>query len=266
MLGKLIKFDLKSGARIFLLLHCILLAVALAGRLLFMDHLDFSEMTPALLSSIVLFASLMLFLLIAVCFCTWLLIAARFYRSLFTGEGYPTWTLPASAVEHLWAKIISGIMWYVADCIVVAAVTLILVTGKNITDAYSAVAPEVTAELGMPLSSFGFYMFILMMISCFSSVITTYFCIAVGQLFPAHRVLCAIAAYFISGLVVQTVSMGLMFLFRLFPGINLSVRTGEQLAQYLFSAIGLSIIIMFAVSIAEYIATHYIMKKKINLL
>lgn len=60
--------------------------------------------------------------------------------------------------------------------------------------------------------------------------------------------------------------MGLMFLFRLFPGINLSVRTGEQLAQYLFSAIGLSIIIMFAVSIAEYIATHYIMKKKINLL
>ena len=48
MLGKLIKFDLKSGVRIFLLLHGILLAVALAGRLLFMDHLDFSEMTPAL--------------------------------------------------------------------------------------------------------------------------------------------------------------------------------------------------------------------------
>lgn len=266
MLRKLIKFDLKSGARIFLLLHGILLAVGLSGRLLLMNHLDFSEATPALVSSIVLFASLTLFLLMAVCFCTWLLIAVRFYRNLFTGEGYLTWTLPASAVEHLWAKIISGIIWYTLDCLVVAAVILMLVTGENIADAYSVIAPEVTAELGMPLSTFGLYLFIVMIISCFSSVIMTYFCIAVGQLFPAHRVLCAIAAYFISGLIIQAVSMGLMLLLKLFPGINLSILNGEQLAQYMFSAITLSIAIMFAVSAAEYAAVHYIMKKKINLL
>ena len=118
----------------------------------------------------------------------------------------------------------------------------------------------------MPLSTFGLYLFIVMIISCFSSVIMTYFCIAVGQLFPAHRVLCAIAAYFISGLIIQAVSMGLMLLLKLFPGINLSILNGEQLAQYMFSAITLSIAIMFAVSAAEYAAVHYIMKKKINLL
>ena len=203
MLGKLIKFDLKSGARIFFLLHGILFAAALAGRFAFMDQLDFNEVTPALVSSIILFSSVMLFLLIAVCFCTWLLIAVRFYRSLFSGEGYLTWTLPASAVQHLWSKIISGIIWYVLDCIIISAAVLILVTGRNVTEAYSMIEPEVTAELGISLGSFGLWLFVLMIISCFSSVITTYFCVTVGQLFPAHRVLCAVAVYFISGLIVQ---------------------------------------------------------------
>lgn len=266
MLGKLIKFDLKSGARIFFLLHGILFAAALAGRFAFMDQLDFNEVTPALVSSIILFSSVMLFLLIAVCFCTWLLIAVRFYRSLFSGEGYLTWTLPASAVQHLWSKIISGIIWYVLDCIIISDAVLILVTGRNVTEAYSMIEPEVTAELGISLGSFGLWLFVLMIISCFSSVITTYFCVTVGQLFPAHRVLCAVAVYFISGLIVQFISMGLMLLFRLLPGISFYSRSDDLIAQYLFEALGLSIAIMFAVSVIEYIGTHYIMKRKINLL
>lgn len=231
-----------------------------------MDQLDFNEVTPALVSSIILFSSVMLFLLIAVCFCTWLLIAVRFYRSLFSGEGYLTWTLPASAVQHLWSKIISGIIWYVLDCIIISAAVLILVTGRNVTEAYSMIEPEVTAELGISLGSFGLWLFVLMIISCFSSVITTYFCVTVGQLFPAHRVLCAVAVYFISGLIVQFISMGLMLLFRLLPGISFYSRSDDLIAQYLFEALGLSIAIMFAVSVIEYIGTHYIMKRKINLL
>ena len=266
MLGKLIKFDLKSGAKIFLLLHGILLATALAGRFAFMDRLDFSEATPELISSIVLFGSVILFLLVAVCFCTWLLIAVRFYRSLFSGEGYLTWTLPASAVQHLWSKIISGIFWYVADCVIISAVVLLLVTGRNVTEAYRVIEPEVTAELGISLGSFGLWLFVLMIISCFSSVITTYFCVTVGQLFPAHRVLCGVAVYFISGLIIQFISVGLMLLFRLLPGISFYGRSGDLLAQYLFEALGLSIAVMFVVSVLEYMGTHYIMKKKINLL
>ena len=60
--------------------------------------------------------------------------------------------------------------------------------------------------------------------------------------------------------------MGMMHLLKLFTGINPSLLNGEQLAQYMCSAINLSIAIMFAVSASEYAAVHYIMKKKINLL
>ena len=78
--------------------------------------------------------------------------------------------------------------------------------------------------------------------------------------------LCAVAVYFISGLIVQFISMGLMLLFRLLPGISFYSRSDDLIAQYLFEALGLSIAIMFAVSVIEYIGTHYIMKRKINLL
>ena len=84
MLGKLLKFDLKHGLKIFLLLHGILIIISLLGRFLFLDQLNFNEPDAALVSSVALFASAIIFLFVAVCFCTWLLIAFRFYRNLFT--------------------------------------------------------------------------------------------------------------------------------------------------------------------------------------
>ena len=54
MLGKLVKFDLKYGMKIFILLHGILIALSVLGRFLFMDRLSFADPDAALISRIVL--------------------------------------------------------------------------------------------------------------------------------------------------------------------------------------------------------------------
>lgn len=268
MLGKLVKFDLKYGMKIFILLHGILIALSVLGRFLFMDRLSFADPDAALISRIVLFASVMLFLFMAVCFCTWLIITFRFYRNLFTGEGYLSWTLPASGIQHLWAKIFSGCIWYALDCFIVAGCVLILVTGSNVTGAYSHIASEFNTELGMTLSRFALLLFLIMLISTPFTVIQTYFCIVIGQIFPAHRVLGAVAAYFISGFVIQILSFALQIGTGFFPEYILVGQSGssDQVGMYMFSMIGCSVVMMIIIAAVQYAITHYIMQKKINLL
>lgn len=266
MLRRLIKYDLKVNMKIFLLLHLIFIIACVLGRLFFVNKLDFTLPSGPLISSIAIFVSIYLFLFMAISFCTWLIITFRFYRNLFSREGYLTWTLPATGIQHLWAKLISGFLLLVADTLVVSLCIPLLVTGRNVVEIYSTVSGEVTAELGMPISAFYIYMCIFMVFSCITTVVTTYFCITVGQLFPGHRVLCAIAAYFVTSLVIQIISTLLMLAFDLFPNQTLTESSAVPVSDYLFQLLILSTVLMVIITIAEYAVTHWIMKKKINLI
>ena len=104
MLKKLIKYDLKYGAKIVIVIHALLWIAAIFGRVFFLDRIDFDAPTEQLVSVLVLFFSAFVLLFSVVSLATALLIAARFYKNLFTDEGYLTWTLPASPVQQLWAK------------------------------------------------------------------------------------------------------------------------------------------------------------------
>ncbi len=266
MLGKLIKYDLKAAARIFILLHAIYLFICLMGRFFYMDRLNFDSPEELLITSLILFASLYLILVSALGLCTSLQVALRFYRNLFSKEGYLSWTLPVSGVQHLWGKILSGYILTAIDVTVIAAGLLILVTGKNVTEAYSQISGTVAHELGLPIGMFGLIVFLFALASCFCTIVMIYFCIAVGQLFPGHRILCAIAVYFISGFVIQIASMILMILLGYFPGYAFYQAQGAAMTDYMLRIFLLSSVLMFIVMIIQYIVTHYIMKKKINLI
>lgn len=265
MLGKLLKYDLKYGVKIFVLIHAILFIASILGRIFFMNRIDFEHADGIMVSSLVIFSAVMMFLYMVVCFSTWLLIAIRFYRNLFTREGYLSWTLPVSGIQQLWAKILSGCIWFILDCIICALGVLILVTGKNVTDAYSTIAPEVTKELGMTISSFGLSIFVITLVSSIGSVILVYFCITMGQLFPAHRVLGALAVYFIYSIVVQIISSIILVAMGLFPNYLDSKITTQNPADYMLTIFGVSMAIMAVTTVIQYIVIHYIIKNKINL-
>lgn len=266
MLGKLIKYDLKAAAKIFILLHTMYLFICIAARLFYMDRLSFNDVTEPLVLSLILFFSLLVLLISALMIFTEMQVAFRFYRSLFSKEGYLSWTLPVSGPQHLWAKIISGYILMAADLIIIAAGILLLVTGNNVTTAYSMVSDDLTNELGLSIGTFALILFVICLVSGICSVVMIYFSVAVGQLFPSHRVLGAIAAYFITSTVMQVLSVILMFLFGCFPGYMTYTLQGSAMADYLFRLIAVSLVLMLITTIAQYIATHYIMKKKINLL
>ena len=151
---KLIKYDLKYGAKIFIVIHALLWIAAIFGRVFFLDRIDFDAPTEQLVSVLVLFFSAFVLLFSVVSLATALLIAARFYKNLFTDEGYLTWTLPASPVQQLWAKILSGCIWNILDLILLYSATYFMWISPNVQNAYRMIAAEFTASLGMPLSKF----------------------------------------------------------------------------------------------------------------
>lgn len=268
MLGKLIKYDLKSSGKLFLLLHGIFLIFCVFIRFIYMNRLDLIEPVDEkmLVVSLLLFFTLFTVFVSALMFYTQMQIAFRYYRNLFSREGYLSWTLPVSGIQHLWAKIISGCIFMAADILIVAAGILILATGKNIRDAYSLVADETTRELGMTLGDFGLMLLILCLASCIYSVVMVYFCINIGQLFPGHRVLCAVAAYFITSTVIQIGSLIILFISGYFPGYEFFAAEGATAADFMIRIYAISGGISVVVTVAMYIATHYMMKKKINLI
>ena len=113
-----------------------------------MDRLRFEEPVEPLVFSLILFVTLMTLLISALSIFTWMQAAFRFYRNLFSKEGYLSWTLPVSAPQHLWSKIISGYILMAADLLILSAGVLLLVTGDNVTSAYSMIADELENELG----------------------------------------------------------------------------------------------------------------------
>ncbi len=152
-----------------------------------------------------------------------------------------------------------------ADLIIIAAGILLLVTGSNVTTAYGMIADELTAELGFSLSTLSLILFAVCLVSCISSVIMIYFSVVVGQLFPSHRVLGAVAAYFITSFIVQIISVIIMFVLGFLPGYNTALLDGKAMMDHMFRLLTLSSVLMLVITVAQYIASHYIMKKKINL-
>ena len=94
MLGKLIKYDLKVSSKLFILLHAAYLFVCIISRILYMNKLDFKGPEEPVIISLALFISVLSILMTALMIFTELHIAFRFYRSMFSREGYLSWTLP----------------------------------------------------------------------------------------------------------------------------------------------------------------------------
>ena len=200
MLKKLIKHDLKYGVRMFAVLHIILIIGCLMARFLVIDHLDFSAAPEEFAPVIALLIVVLTMLFSAISFGCCIMYAVRFYKNLFTDEGYITWTLPASPLTQLWAKI------------------------------------DFQAALGMSFSSFCGLVVFFSFVGILSCVLFIYTSIAIGQLVPAHRIIVSIAVYFILNLITQIISIGVSIITSVFPDYVFSPAQ-TSFSEYFFQSL-----------------------------
>lgn len=264
MLTKLIKYDLKSLARILIPANIFLLVYTFIARLVITSGL--SQELPNFI--IGLGMATYIILLVLINYITLFAVIYRFYKNLFTDEGYLTLTLPVTPSQHLLAKTISGTFWVVLSYLVLTVSILMVVLVPDVMKNSDIIMNEMSKAMEMPASLFLISTFMVGLISCFFALPFYYVCIALGQLFSKHRILAAVILFFAISSVVSVISLIALFVAGAFPLIWGSASKISELgnvSHLLLTSYTVSCIIVIIQAVLSYIGTLYIMKNKINL-
>lgn len=236
--------------------------------------------SPITLNPLFSFLLIFIFFMVACVLTTGTTVMAgiRFYRNLFSDEGYLTNTLPATSGQHLCAKTISGGAWaciniiltFICGFIVVSAPlsrAMLDFTMDEILEAagfagkYANLSP---AAAIIALLIFGIF-------SSIANVIMIYAAVALGQLFPSHHVLGAVIAYFAVSFLDSTLSIICFAILGSGPLRSIITFNSETIGNdfnmvgYMIEVIRITGILMLVVTVILYIATYCIMKKRTNL-
>lgn len=270
MLSKLIKHEWKTQSKFFIVINFFLIILTLVGILFFSFKIWAIESDFITILSV--FGALFYYLsILAVSLGGSLYIASRFYKNLYTDEGYLTHTLPVSQHQLLLSKLITSSIWSFLTGLVVfcSIITLFISIGFSDGNQFSRLIFQelpiqlayFEAETGISVGLSMLLFIIISIVSTVFSILQIFMSISIGQFYKKHKVLGSIVAYFCLGMLIQLCSM-----FVLFPiGIRISFASYIDITALYWSILAGIPIIISIISVLFYFVSHYILKKKLNL-
>lgn len=278
MLRKLMKAEFQATARYFLPAYLLLIVLAVMSRVTLSVTLQSNEFLQNMFVNIPTFVIVTFYILslIGVCVITFLVAVLRFYRNLMGDEGYLMFTLPVTTAQHIWNKLIVSLVWSVCSVLVCILTFFILMADQNL---FSDLA-DFFAAVGALYRQGGFHawlitlLLLLFLLSCaVHGYLQIYGAIATGSQVKNHRVLAGIGFYLLFSFAEQIltgflISGGVFFLESFFRSLTWN---GELLWTY-EAAVGMVELVLAGLTAFElvlsagyYIATHQILKYKLNL-
>lgn len=260
MVKKLLKHELYALFRVLAFFAAAVVLFAVGGRVLIAVLLARSEESGLVVILTAMVCIFYVISMLALVVAAYALGANRFYKTLFTGEGYMTLSLPLSPVGLIAGKLISSLIaLFFASAVSALSVTLFLVGWNSevmdtIFGAFSSVLQAVAeAVYTDPLS---FAEGIVKLIFSIPMVLLIIFAvISLGQTFTAHRkgitFAILIGVYF-----VWNVASSLL----LYPLSVLSESVSPHLTNWLVTAI------YAGVDVGCFFFIRYILKNKVNLI
>ena len=255
MVGKLLKHELIRIARTAAVPVVAMIGLAIILRISLIN----SEVDSA--TAIVIgFYSLSVVATIFVC--AWVGIT-RFYRTLFTSEGYMTLSLPVTADQLILSKLLSSLIAVVCGVVVCVLSALILAIGQDVSvwqiigevfNEIFSIFPVLAQAIG-GLALFEIILLLIVMIP--ESLLLFYLVMSIGQLFTgkANRTVISVAIYFIGAFV-----WSLIYTLIGMPLLTSASNVSPHLALWIM------IIFTIAVDVASYFIVRYIIKNKVNLI
>ncbi len=279
MLGKLIKYDMRALRRVLLPLT---LAVPLSALLctaalrltIALSSLETYEVVASIVSATsAIFIMLNCFAIIASPMIAILLVMVNFYRSLYTDEGYLTFTLPVKTSQILTSKLITAAIWSLVSvivCILSAALIVIFGTTADTlvnTEVINTVGKLCHELIGNVISIPAIVTYIVsMFVSGLYLIVILFLAITVGSIISKkHKVLASIGMYYAFNLITSTVTgvVNLILMLITFGGDEASFETGIDYIS--ISSPIINTIFYLGFGAAAYIACNYMMKNKLNL-
>ena len=282
MLKKLFKYDLVSIARYWWivavseLVLAIGAAMALRIVLLDMESTVFEGLSGlvVILSYLVLAVSLFAILLAPLL--TTVLAMVRFYKNLFSDEGYLTFTLPVSRSQILFSKLLTVSCFGAADLLLVITSVLLVLTLGSAGTSYPLLESVREALFawtdGYGLAWVGLLVSILLFVAAsgFFGTASVFLCITLGAtVCKRYKVLGAIGFYYLGNLVIQLVGQvgGILVMALLGEGIADAYMAATPSGILVLTAllIGWVAMLVAALGLFLYLLTLRLLERRLNL-
>lgn len=279
MLKKLLKYDWKSVSGLLLILHGILLAYTLIGRIGIAFGL--SKYGDTLTGSVTeaygivsgIYILIYVFFIMAIMVVTGVYLAARFHKNLFSDEGYLTHTLPVSPAKIMWSKILVSWAWSVIDAVFVVASIMMLVLFKQTFEPFKNVVCEFFSILAGVYGMQNQVLMILLILTVLAQFFGCYtmlvlFSMCLGSLFKTHKILGAVVSFFGINIILSIVSTIIMFAV---PGWSSTGSVSVTAAANGGFIGGENSIFLFtfvwnlALAVVFFLGSRYILSRKLNL-
>lgn len=283
MLKKLIKHEWEATRRILLPLNLTIVLITVVGCFfLCTDILQLDNSLPLVILLIVFYALSM----IVLTFAAYIYLMVRFYRNLFTSEGYLMFTLPVTRTQLLNSKLIVAFLWNCFN-ILLTVVSIFAISFSSsyyalvhdsVTDGNAFLSGLVTAVSGGTQTTasiqdvFGYSLPTLIVVCCITLIVSSFFsltmgylAITLGQLMERHKLIASIGFYIAFYIVIQVLSSILMIV------INLNTLLGAEsdplaLTRSIYgSLLPATTVFNLILGVIFYFITRLILGKKVNL-
>ncbi len=276
MVKKLFKHEFAYYLRSMLPIYAILFAVAAVSRFIQLFEADNTLYNTLNIISILTYVAG----IIAVIVMSYIFTVTRYYRNLFTSEGYLSFTLPVTPTEHIFVKLTTAVTIHIASLVVIFVSACIIMLGDVLTEVFKAFSyiigliperlalmfKETTAaewQLNIPVFVIEFVLLILAMY--LYQMLLFYGCITVGQMSHKNRVIAAVGAYFAYYLATQAIGTALVIIAQFLPW--------ETFSEIFFAApIGCVhaltiayIVLNLLIATALFFVSRFIIRRKLNL-
>lgn len=268
MVSKLFKHEFAALGRVLLPVEGIVLGVAVLCRVLQLFEWDNVVYD-------ILFGSSIFFLVVANLVGIFMTIGmgvVRFYKNLFTAEGYLSFTLPITPAQHIFVKLTANFLFQIISVAVCLLSVGIATAGEVLVELFNAF--QYLGDRVVEVAGIHFYVYLLefLLLIILSSIGTTllyYMCIAIGQLARKNRVLTAIGVYFGVYSLTQIISTVGSVLIEVFHEDVPFETVMNWMEQHLFTFIHLVlcgfVILSLMIAGVYFLITHTIIRKKLNL-
>ncbi len=266
MLGRLIKYDMKSISRLALPLTAIIFvtavlgAVALKVTVIAPDNASGFPIAICITCVVAAFIAIFAYMVVV-----WILLLHRFYTNLFTDEGYLTFTLPVKPSTLITSKLITATVWTVISVMsaaLCAGIILFFGSGKEIINSeWLSYISEFIGYLGANITAVHVIVAVINgLVSTIFSFLLIYLSITLAAVLTRkNKILVAIGVYYGINMIVSIFST----LAELIPTTLL--MQGSDTAEYMLTSNILTIIIYSIFSVGAFILCNQLMKRKLNL-
>ena len=272
MVKKLFKHEFLAYIRVMGIVYLILLAMATAGRIIWLFESD-----TIAFNIIGTFSNITYGISVAAAFgFMFVLGIVRFYKHLFTAEGYLSFTLPVTPAQHILVKVVTAVAMLVVTFVAVLFSGCIISAGELFVEICKAAAyiwRAVYTEVGYQGILMVIELVILLLLWSFSGLMLYYVFISIGQLFKKNRILAAVGAYFVYYVATQILSAIFLVVLSILGAAGALDKLGEWLVYfipvhpYIFihSCVGIIALLTAVFIFVEFIVVKRIITKRLNL-